>query len=105
MSRMTKFLRQKCRVQPYEVDAAGKPVYNDFGELQYQPAKICNCRHEISFQDVQTSSGQLVKSTSRYFLDESLEIKADYKIDGRAVLSVSSYVNGLGLCEGYEVYV
>lgn len=105
MSRMTKFLRQKCKVQPYEVDAAGNPMYNDFGELQYQPPKVCNCRHEISFRDVQTSSGQLVKSTSRYYLDESLEIKADYKIDDRAVLSVASYVNGLGLCEGYEVYV
>ena len=105
MSRMTKFLRQQCQVQPYQVNEAGEPVFNDFGELQYMQARTCKCRHEISFQDVQTSNGQLVKSTSRYFLDESLEIKADYKIDGRAVLSVSSYVNGLGLCEGYEVYV
>lgn len=105
MSRMTKFLRQQCRVEPYKVNAKGEPVYNDFGELQYQPAKSCRCRHEVSFRDVQTSSGQLVKSTSRYFLDERLEIKADYKIDGRAVLSVSTYVDGLGQCEGYEVYV
>lgn len=105
MSRMTKFLRQRCSVQPYKVNDQGEPQFNDFGELQYLPAKSCKCRHEVAFQDIQTSSGQLVKSTSRYFLDESFEIKADYKIDGRAVLSVSTYVNGLGLCEGYEVYV
>ena len=105
MSRMTKFLRQSCKVAPYVVDEQGHPKYNDFGELLYEPARDCKCRHEVSFQDIQTSSGQLVKSTSRYFLDESLEIKADYKIDDRAVLSVSSYVNGLGLCEGYEAYV
>lgn len=105
MSRMTKFLRQKCSVQPYRVDGAGKPALNDFGELQYESAKTCKCRHEVSFKDVQTANGQLVRSTSRYFLDESVEIKADYRIDGREVLSVSTYINGLGQCEGYEVYV
>lgn len=105
MSRMTKFLRQLCSVQPYKVDRAGKPVLNDYGELQYGPVKSCKCRHEVAFQDIQTANGQLVRSTSRYFLDDSMEIKADYKIDGREVLSVSTYVNGLGQCEGYEVYV
>lgn len=105
MSRMTKFLRQKCLVQPYEVDDKGEPVLNDYGELQYGPAKSCKCRHEVAFRDIQTANGQLVSSTSRYFLDESVEIRADYKIDGREVLSVSTYVNGLGQCEGYEVYV
>lgn len=105
MSRMTKFLRQQCLVQPYEVDAKGEPVLNDYGELQYGSAKSCKCRHEVAFRDIQTANGQLVSSTSRYFLDESVEIKADYKIDGREVLSVSTYVNGFGQCEGYEVYV
>ena len=105
MSRITKFLRQQCRVAPYATDTAGNPVYNDFGELQYRTAKVCKCRHEVAFQDVQTSSGQLVKSASRYYFDSSTDIKADYKIDGKAVLSVSSYVNGFGECEGYEVYV
>ena len=105
MSRMTKFLRQRCSVQPYEVDEANKPALNDYGELQYGPAISCRCRHEVAFQDIQTANGQLVRSSSRYYLDDSMEIKADYKIDGREVLSVSTYVNGLGQCEGYEVYV
>lgn len=105
MSRMTKFLRQTCSVQPYQVDGNGNPILNDFGELQYQPVKSCRCRHEVAFKDVQSYNGQIIKSQSRYFLDGSLEIKANYKIDGKLVLEVSTYVNGLGLCEGYEVYV
>ena len=105
MSRMTKFLRQKCVVAPYKIDAHGQPKANEFGEIEYGNPITCKCRHEISFQDVQVSNGNIVKSTSRYFLDESFEIKADYLIDGRAVLNVRSYVNPLGRIEGYEVYV
>lgn len=105
MSRMTKFLRQKCQVESYKVDSSGQPEMNRFGEVVYNEPIQCKCRHEIAFQDVQTTNGQIVKSTARYFLDESVEIKADYRVDGRAVLSVSTYVNQHGLVEGYEVYV
>ena len=105
MSRMTKFLNQKCTVEPYKVDAKGNAELNMFGEIQYLPGVQCKCRHEIAFQDVQVSNGNIVKSTARYFLDEKQEIRADYRIDGRAVLSVSSYVNAIGAIEGYEVYV
>ena len=105
MSRITKFLNQKCCVEPYKVDAQGKAELNMFGEIQYEAGVTCKCRHEISFQDVQVSNGNIVKSTARYFLDEKQEIKADYRIDGRAVLSVTSYVNAVGAIEGYEVYV
>ena len=105
MSRITKFLKQKCRVQPYKLDDSGLPKYNQFGELQYDEPVCCRCRHEISYQDVQVTNGSIIRSTSRYFLDESMEIKADYLIDGMAVLSVSTYVNQLGRVEGYEVFV
>lgn len=105
MSRMSKFLRQSCAVQAYKTDSNGRPLLNQFGEIQYAAATVCRCRHEISYQDVQSTNGSIVKSSSRYFLDESLEIKADYLIDGRAVLSVSTFVNQFGKVEGYEVYV
>ena len=105
MSRMTKFLNQTCVVEPYKVDAQGNAVLNMFGELQYAEGVSCRCRHEISFQNVQVANGSVVKSTARYFLDEKQEIKTDYRIDGRAVVSVSSYVNAFGGLEGYEVYV
>lgn len=105
MSRITKFLRQQCKVQTYQVDNAGKPKLNQFGEIQYNAPKVCKCRHEISYQDVQVANGSLVKSTSRYFFDTSVEMKADYLVDGRSVLSVSTFVNQRGDTEGYEVYV
>lgn len=105
MSRMTKFLRQTCSVETYQLNEAGQPSHNAYGELLYNPPVTLKCRHEVAYKDIQTANGQLVRSTSRYFLDDVTEIKADYRIDGRVVLNVASYINGLGKCEGYEVYV
>ena len=105
MSRMTKFLRQTCYIQPYELDPSGAPKLNDFGEIQYQKPIKCRCRKESSYQDVQTGNGHIVKAVTRYYLDESLKIRADYLIDDRAILTVNEYVNAQGLTEGYEVYV
>ena len=105
MSTMTKYLKQSCTVAAYKLDDAGKPELNMFGEIQYQPPQQCRCRHEIAFQDIQVSNGSIVRSTARYFLDDTMEIRADYLIDGRAALSVASYVDALGSVIGYEVYV
>ena len=105
MSRMTKYLRQTCQVEAYQLDEKGDPDMDRFGNIIYSAAQTCKCRHETAFQDIQTANGSIVTSVARYYLDESLEIKADYRIDGRAVLTVSTLVNEKGLPEGYEVYV
>lgn len=104
MSRMTKFLKQSCQLEKYVVDN-GQPKLNAFGELQYQLPIQLKCRNEMSHKDVQTANGSIVRSTAVYYLDESVPIMADYRIDGRVVVSVISYVNALGKVEGYEVYV
>lgn len=104
MSRMTKFLKQTCVLETYQLNADGSPKLNDFGEIQYNAPAVCKCRRERCIQDVETSNGAILKSASRYFLDESVSILADYRIDGRVVLQVADYVNGLGRIEGYEVY-
>lgn len=104
MSRMTKFLKQTCALEIYQLGADGSPLLNDFGEIQYNAPITCRCRRERCIQDVATSNGAILKSASRYFLDESTPILADYRIDGRVVLQVADYVNGLGRTEGYEVY-
>ena len=104
MSRMTKFLRQTCVVERY-VEENGKPKLNMFGEVQYLDPVVLKCRHEQSHKDVQTSNGSIVRSTSVFYLDEAVEIKADYRINGDVVLSVISYVNAAGKVEGYEVLV
>lgn len=105
MSRMTKYLRQTCKVEVYTIGEDENADMDRFGNIIYESPKTCKCRHETAFQDVQTTNGSIVKSVARYYLDESLEIKADYRIDGRAVLTVNTLVNEKGLPEGYEVYV
>lgn len=104
MSRMTKFLKQRCKLEKLTIEN-GQPKLNDFGEFQYNAPIELRCRHESSHKDVQTANGSIVRSTSRYFFDESQAIAADDRIDGKVVISVTEYVNGLGNIEGYEVYV
>lgn len=104
MSRMTKFLRQKCRLEKY-IEENGQPKLNDFGEFQYDSPLVVKCRHEVSYRDVQTANGSIIRTTSVYYFDESHEIKPDYRIEGKVVVSVKGYINGLGNVEGYEVYV
>lgn len=104
MSVMTKFLKQRCQLERLVI-VDGQPKLNDFGEFQYESPVELKCRHESSHRDVQTSNGSIVRSTSRYFLDESTPIEADYRLDGKVVISVTEYVNGLGRVVGYEVYV
>lgn len=105
MSRMTKFLKQKCQVEAYKRDDKGDPELNRFGEIVYEDPIQCRCRCEKIVKDVQTINGSIVRSTARYFLDEKVELLADYRIDGRVLLTVEEYTNELGTVEGYEVYV
>lgn len=105
MSRMTKFLKQKCKVEVYERDLDGYPEHNRFGELIYKPATVHRCRREKATEDIQTTNGSIVRAIDRYFLDEKLELFPDYRIDGHVVLTVREYTNERGTVEGYEVYV
>ena len=105
MSVMTKFLKQVCQLQAYQRDSQDEPVLNDFGELQYEEAISCKCRREQIVQDVYSTNGAILRASTRYYLDDSVEIFADYKIDGRIVMSVQSYVDQVGAVIGYEVYV
>lgn len=105
MSRMTKFLRQTCVLEIAMIDKDGESILNEFGEYQYEAPKRVKCRHERSHRDVQTTDGSIVRSTSRYYLDGSVSIKAGDRLDGKVVVSVTDCINGLGLSEGYEVYV
>lgn len=105
MSRMTKFLHQKCMVEIYKRDEDNNPERNRFGEIVYETPTERKCRREKIVKDVKTINGSIVQATSRYFLDEKLEIMADYRIDGHVVLTAEEYANEIGKIEGYEVYV
>ena len=54
---------------------------------------------------MQTSNGAVLRSSTRYYTDESRAIEADDRFDGKAVLEVEEYTNQLGNTEGYESYV
>lgn len=105
MSRMTKFLKQTCSMRSYLTDESGAALYNEFGELQYGEPVILRCRSEPYARDILTEGGHIISISTRYFLDDSLNIRVNDLLDGRAVLQCSGYTNQFGKLEGYEVYV
>ena len=105
MSRMTKFLKQSCSFEKAKKNSNGQVQLNKFGEVLYETPTIIKCRRERIVRDVQTSTGAILRSSTRYFTDDSQIIEADDRLDGRIVLEVEEYTNQLGKVEGYESYV
>lgn len=105
MSRMTKYLRQKCTYEKLKLDKSGKAVLDKYGEPQYEPPVVIKCRRELFVQEVQTNTGAILKSTTRYFTDNTYTIRANDKLGGMPVLKVQEYVNQFGGPEGWESYV
>lgn len=105
MSKMTKFLKQTCSWEPASRDKNGNVVLNEYGEIQYEAPTIVKCRRERITKDVATSNGSILRSYSRYFIDDSVPINVDDRLDSHVVLEVEEYTNQFGKTEGYEVYV
>lgn len=104
MSRMTKFLRQKCILERAVLGSNGEVEINRYGESLYSAPETINCRCEQVVADVLTANGSIMKSSTRYFIDEKVPVKAGDMIDGRKVLLVSDFVNSYGKTEGYECH-
>lgn len=105
MSRMTKYLKQKCSYQKLKLDANGKVLLDKYGEPQYEAPVIIPCRCEKVIQEVQTNTGAILKSSTRFFTDDKHSIQANDKLDNKTVLKVQEYVNQFGVVEGFESYV
>lgn len=105
MSRLTKFLKQTCSHESAQRTSNGKTKLSTYGDVLYHRPRTLKCRREKIVTDIQTSSGAILKTSSRYFLDDKVEIFADDRLDGHVVLDVREYTNQLGKCEGYECYV
>lgn len=106
MSRLTKYLRQSAtlsRVQRSTV--TGEPVLDLYGEPLYEPQVQVRCRRERVIKDVLTQTGAVLKSETRYYLDDTAEIRVGDVLDGRTAVGVEEYTDGLGRLEGYLVYV
>lgn len=105
MSRMTKFLHQTCTWKKALRKPDGTVQLNVYGEVQYDAGTSVKCRRETLIKDTLTTNGAVLKSQTRYFVDESCPVQADDMLDGRVVLFVSEYTNHLGATEGFEIYV
>lgn len=101
---MTKYLKQTCILERANRDLDGSPILNKYGEVAYLPAMSVKCRKEMYIRDVQTNTGAILRSNSRYFFDHSVPIQVGDKLDGKVALAVESYTNHLGQIEGYECY-
>jgi hypothetical protein len=102
---MTKYLKQKCTYEKLKRNTDGKVLLDKFGEPQYESPVVIKCRRETTIQDVQTNTGAIMKSSTRYFTDEKHPIQVDDKLDGKTVLKIQEYINQLGFAEGFESYV
>ena len=105
MSRMTKYLKQKCTYEKAKRDENGNILHDKFGDPQYEAPETIKCRREETIQEVQTSTGAILKSSTRYFTDDKHSIKAGDKLGGKPVLKVQEYINQFGVSEGFESYV
>lgn len=105
MSRMTKYLRQKCTYEKLQRGVDGSILLDKFGEPQYEAAEEIKCRREAYVQEVQTNTGAILKSVTRYFTDDRQTIQANDKLDGKPVVKVLECVNQFGTSEGFESYV
>jgi hypothetical protein len=105
MSRITKYLKQSCTYEKLKLNRNGTVALDKFGEPQYEAPVIIKCRREVTVQDVQTNTGAILKSSTRYFTDDKHAIRVDDKLDGRPVLKMQEYTNQFGVAEGYESYV
>jgi len=102
---MTKFLKQTCVFEKALRNEDGTTKLDKFGEVMYAVPKKLKCRREKIIKDVQTNTGAILSSSTRYFTDETQPIDPDDRFDGKVVLEVSEYINSQGLPEGYESYV
>lgn len=105
MSRMSKYLHQKCQHAALKVDEAGKPILNQYGEPEYLPPVTVKCRRERSAQDVETTDGRIVRSTSVYYIDEKTTLQVNDKLDDKVILTLTEYTGSTGVCEGWMAYV
>ena len=105
MSRMTKFLRQTCIYEKCILKSDGSVDLDKYGEPQYEAPIRIKCRKETNVQDVQTNTGAILKSSTRYFIEGKYLVRADDRLDGKCVLKISEYINQFGKIEGFECYV
>ena len=104
MSRVTKYLKQTCSYSGV-TKSNNKVVLNKYGEIAYSTPATKKCRKEPLVAEIQTDTGAIIKSSTRYIFDNSDIIEVEDLLDNKPILKMTSQVNASGIVEGYECYV
>lgn len=105
MSRMSKYLNQKCTYEKMKRKEDGSVSLDKFGEPSHEAPIVIKCRFETSIQEVQTNTGVVLTSSVRFFTDDKHSIQVGDKLGGKSVIKVQEYINQFGDAEGFESYV
>lgn len=105
MSRMSRYLRQKCVIARALLDDDGNVKLDRYGEALYGEGETFKCRREQKVEQVQTTDGVNLVSSKVYYLDETAKLSKTDRIDGMDILEFSEYTDGAGNLVGYEAYV
>ena len=106
MSRMTKFLKQSAVITYAQREADGSVKLDMYGDPLYNLGSApVKCRRERATKNVLTTGGAAIMNTTKYYLDNSVNIELGDKIDGKVVQTVKDYINSVGESEGWEVTV
>lgn len=105
MGRMSRYLCQTAQYESVVLLEDGSTKLDDYGKPFYEQPVTIKCRHEPSKVNYASSLGQFVNYTSTYYVDETVKVKVQDKLDGQIVLQVYEYRDGAGSLVGYEVHV
>lgn len=105
MNKITKYLNQKAFFESLKTYKNNKPELNIYGEPVYLQGLYIKCRREEYIKDIQTSTGSIVRSSTAYYLDDSVSIKINDKIDGKLILVFEDFVDRDGRILGYKAIV
>lgn len=106
MSRLTKYLGDTATVVRMERDPdTHEAALDKYGAAIPATTDNLKCRREKVFKDVTTSTGRIVRSYSRYYFDEAIELFIADKIDDAPILEIEELTSRTGTVEGYLAYV
>lgn len=102
---MTKYLKQTAKHEKVQRDESGDPLLNAYGEYDYAEPVEVKCRREPARRNTVVTTGEYIAPHDVYYVDETVDIGVQDRIDGQIVLDVYPYIGSLGELVGYEVYV
>lgn len=106
MSAVTKYLNQKTTLQLGRRAPDGSIMLDEYGEPLYEDrVRSIRCRKEISTEDVLTSTGAVQKSTTTFYVDNTVSVALGDKMEGKVILMIEDFIDFTGHSIGYKIQV